>query len=49
MKNNFLSEMQSRGYLNQCTDLNKFQNTIIQIDGKHKDKNKTKPLKNTKD
>ncbi len=23
MKNNFLSEMQSRGYLNQCTDLNK--------------------------
>ena len=23
MKNNFLLEMQSRGYLNQCTDLNK--------------------------
>ena len=23
MKNKFLSEMQSRGYLNQCTDLNK--------------------------
>ena len=22
MKNNFLLEMQSRGYLNQCTDLN---------------------------
>ena len=23
MKNKFLSEMQSRGYLNQCTDLDK--------------------------
>ena len=23
MKNNFLLEMQSRGYLNQCTDLDK--------------------------
>ena len=26
MKNNFLLEMQSRGYLNQCTDLNKLDN-----------------------
>ena len=26
MKNNFLLEMQSRGYLNQCTDLNTLSN-----------------------
>ena len=26
MKNTFLTEMQSRGYLNQCTDLNKLAN-----------------------
>ncbi len=30
MKNTFLSEMQSRGYLNQCTDLDK----LIEISNK---------------
>ena len=25
MKNKFLTEMQSRGYINQCTDLNKLE------------------------
>ena len=25
MKNKFLAEMQSRGYINQCTDLNKLE------------------------
>ena len=28
MKNNFLSEMQARGYLNQCTDLEGLEKTI---------------------
>ena len=26
MKNNFLQEMQTRGYLNQCTDINRLEN-----------------------
>ena len=28
MKNKFLLEMKSRGYLNQCTDLNELDETI---------------------
>ena len=31
MKNAFLLEMQSRGYLNQCTDLHKLDERIQEI------------------
>ena len=34
MKNKFLSEMQTRGYLNQCTNLNKLETFVKTIENK---------------